>query len=126
MEMRSLWEVFFSPVAQVKFVHTVAGLCHRRDVRAGRLRLAHAQSRDLPFMRRSFAVAVASGWPPPGGDRARRRTAATVGDVQKVKLAAIEAEWKTEPAPAAFTLFGLPSQDEQATTARCRCLGCSG
>nr|GFD33489.1 hypothetical protein [Tanacetum cinerariifolium] len=28
-----------------------------------------------------------------------------IGDVQKTKLAAIEAEWETEPAPAAFTLF---------------------
>ena len=32
------------------------------------------------------------------------------GEVQKVKLAAIEAEWETEPAPAAFTLFGIPNQ----------------
>ncbi|HBC81496.1 MAG TPA: cytochrome bd-I ubiquinol oxidase subunit CydA, partial [Escherichia sp.] len=34
-------------------------------------------------------------------------------DVQKTKLAAIEAEWETQPAPAAFTLFGIPDQDKQ-------------
>ena len=30
------------------------------------------------------------------------------GENQKMKIAAIEAEWNTEPPPAAFTLFGLP------------------
>ncbi len=32
---------------------------------------------------------------------------------QKTKLAAIEAEWETQPAPAAFTLFGIPDQNAQ-------------
>ncbi len=36
-----------------------------------------------------------------------------MGDVQKTKLAAIEAEWETQPAPAAFTLFGVPDQSAQ-------------
>lgn len=36
-----------------------------------------------------------------------------MGDVQKTKLAAIEAEWETQPAPAAFTLFGIPDQNAQ-------------
>jgi len=35
-----------------------------------------------------------------------------MGDVQKTKLAAIEAEWDTQPAPANFTLIGLPNQDK--------------
>jgi cytochrome bd-type quinol oxidase subunit 1 len=35
-----------------------------------------------------------------------------MGDVQKTKLAAIEAEWDTQPAPASFTLFGIPNQDK--------------
>jgi cytochrome d ubiquinol oxidase subunit I len=34
---------------------------------------------------------------------------------QKMKLAAIEAMWKTEPAPAAFTVFGFPDQDARET-----------
>src|SRR5699024_5047011 len=38
-----------------------------------------------------------------------------LGDVQKTKLAAIEAEWETHPAPAPFTLFGIPNQEEQRT-----------
>ena len=36
-----------------------------------------------------------------------------MGDVQKTKLAAIEAEWETQPAPAAFTLFCIPDQEEE-------------
>ena len=47
-----------------------------------------------------------------------------VGDVQKVKLAAIEAEWETEPAPAAFTIFGFPTTRTRRRTARSRSPGC--
>jgi cytochrome d ubiquinol oxidase subunit I len=38
-----------------------------------------------------------------------------IGDVQKTKLAAIEAEWETQEPPAAFTLIGLPNQETQET-----------
>jgi len=34
---------------------------------------------------------------------------------QKMKLAAIEGMWETEPAPAAFTLFGFPDQEARET-----------
>ncbi|XNM77848.1 cytochrome ubiquinol oxidase subunit I [Escherichia coli] len=33
--------------------------------------------------------------------------------MQKTKLAAVEAEWESQPAPAAFTLFGIPDQEEE-------------
>ncbi len=33
----------------------------------------------------------------------------TLGDVQKTKLAAIEAEYETQPAPAGFTIIGIPN-----------------
>ncbi|WP_325090485.1 cytochrome ubiquinol oxidase subunit I, partial [Burkholderia contaminans] len=39
----------------------------------------------------------------------------TTGEVQKMKLAAIESEWETQPAPASFTLIGIPNQEEQRT-----------
>ncbi len=68
------------------------------------------------FAKRSFAVAVGFGLAAALsvivlGDE----SGYTLGDVQKVKLAAIEAEWQTEPAPAAFTLFGLPSRTRRST-----------
>ena len=37
----------------------------------------------------------------------------TAGENQKMKIAAIEAMWETEPAPASFTLFGLPDQRDR-------------
>jgi cytochrome d ubiquinol oxidase subunit I len=39
----------------------------------------------------------------------------TATENQKMKIAAIEAMWETEPPPASFTPFGLPSQAEQRT-----------
>jgi cytochrome d ubiquinol oxidase subunit I len=39
----------------------------------------------------------------------------TAGETNKVKLAAIEAEWETEPAPAGITVIGLPNDQTQHT-----------
>ncbi|TVQ87710.1 MAG: cytochrome bd-I ubiquinol oxidase subunit CydA [Chromatiaceae bacterium] len=117
MEMVSFADVLFNPVAQVKFVHTVAaGYVTGAMFVAGISAWYMLKGRDLAFARRSFSVAVGFGMA--GilsvlllGDESGYE----VGDVQKVKLAAIEAEWETEPAPAAFTLFGLPSNEDQET-----------
>ena len=117
MEMQSFTAVFLNPVAQVKFVHTVAG----GYVTASMFVLGISswyilKKRDLPFARRSFAVAAGFGLASVLsvivlGDESGYE----LGDVQKVKLAAIEAEWKTEAAPASFTLFGFPSQADKQT-----------
>src|SRR5690242_18817013 len=39
----------------------------------------------------------------------------TVSENQKMKLAAIEAMWETEPPPASFTAFGFPDVKERPT-----------
>lgn len=117
MEMTSFADVVFNPVAQVKFVHTVAA-----GYVAGAMFVLAISSyyllkgRDLAFAKRSFALAAAFGTA--GilctiilGDESGYE----VGDVQKVKLAAIESEWGTHPAPASFTMIGLPNQKEQRT-----------
>ena len=106
MEMTSFTELVFNPVAQVKFVHTVAS-----GYVAGAMFVLAISSyyllkgRDIAFAKRSFAIAAAFGTA--GilctiilGDESGYE----VGDVQKVKLAAIESEWETHPAPAAFHL----------------------
>lgn len=115
MEMTSFTDLIFNPVAQVKFVHTVSS----GYVAAAMFVLAISsyyllKGRDIAFAKRSFAIAAAFGTA--GimstiilGDESGYE----LGDVQKVKLAAIEAEWETLPAPAPFTLFGLPNQEEQ-------------
>jgi cytochrome d ubiquinol oxidase subunit I len=119
MELASFGELFFNPVAQVKFVHTVgAGY-----VAASLFVLAVSsyyllKGRDTAFARRSFAVASGFGLASilsviVLGDQ----TGYVVGQVQKVKLAAMEAEWETEPPPSHFTLFGFPDQEAQKTAA---------
>ena len=117
MEMTSFAEVVFNPVAQVKFVHTVAS----GYVAGSMFVLAISayyilKNRDLPFARRSFAVAASFGMASilsviVLGDESGYE----VGEVQRVKLAAIEAEWHTEPAPAAFTAVGFPNQETMHT-----------
>lgn len=117
MELDSFAAVIFNPVAQVKFVHTVAaGYTTAAMFVLGISSWYLLKRRDTGFALRS--VAVASGFGLASilsvivlGDE----SGYTTGEVQKVKLAAIEAEWHTEPAPAAFTAIGLPNQAEMRT-----------
>ena len=117
MEMTSFAELVFNPVAQVKFVHTVAaGYVTGSMFVLGISAFYLLKGRDLPFARRSFAVASAFGLASILsviilGDESGYE----LGDVQKTKLAAIEAEWGTHPAPASFTLFGIPNQETMTT-----------
>ncbi|PVZ70700.1 cytochrome ubiquinol oxidase subunit I [Pelagibaculum spongiae] len=119
MEMTSFAALVFSPVAQVKFVHTVAA-----GYTCGAMFVLSISSyymlrgRDLPFARRSFAIAASFGTAAilsviVLGDESGYE----VGDVQKTKLAVIEAEWDTHPAPAAFTAFGFPDDENMETHA---------
>ncbi|MCP5142693.1 MAG: cytochrome ubiquinol oxidase subunit I [Gammaproteobacteria bacterium] len=117
MEMTSFAELVFNPVAQVKFVHTVAaGYVAGSMFVLGISAYYMLKGRDLSFARRSFAVAAGFGL-------ASILSVIVLGDesgyeagaVQKVKLAAIEAEYETHEPPAGFTLFGLPN-DETLTT----------
>jgi len=115
MEMVSFSELVLNPVAQVKFVHTVAagytaGAMFVLGISAWYL----LKGRDVAFAKRSFGIAASFGMAAilsviVLGDESGYE----MGDVQKTKLAAIEAEWETQPAPAAFTLFGIPDQDSQ-------------
>mgnify|MGYP001809690103 CR=1 FL=1 len=117
MEMTSFSELLFNPVAQVKFVHTVAaGYVTASMFVLGISSWYMLKGRDMAFAKRSFAVAVGFGMASILsvlllGDESGYE----VGDVQKAKMAAIEAEWETEPAPAAFTVYGRPSNEDQHT-----------
>ncbi len=117
MEMVSFADLIFNPVAQVKFVHTVAAgyTCGSMFV-LGISSYYLLRKRDIPFARRSFAIAAAFGMASilsviVLGDESGYRT----GEVQKAKLAAMESQWETHPAPAPFTVFGLPDQKNQKT-----------
>jgi len=117
MEMTSFAEVIFNPVAQVKFVHTVSA----GYVTGAMFVLAISSyyllnHKHIAFARRSFAIAASFGLASTLsvivlGDESGYE----LGDVQKVKLAAVEAEYETHPAPAPFTVFGLPNDEKQET-----------
>ncbi|HQT26740.1 MAG TPA: cytochrome ubiquinol oxidase subunit I, partial [Burkholderiales bacterium] len=117
MEMTSLTQLLFNPVAQVKFVHTVsAGYVTASLFVLGISAYYLLKGRDKAFAMRSIAVAAGFGLASSLsvivlGDE----SGYTAGEVQRVKLAAIEAEWHTTPAPAAITAFGFPNENTQTT-----------
>ncbi len=119
MELVDIAAVLFNPVAQVKFVHTVAaGYVAASMFVMGVSSWYLLRKTEVQFALRSFAIASGFGLAAilsviVLGDESGYRT----GEVQKVKLAAIEAEWETEPAPASFTLFGFPDQQGETTHA---------
>ncbi len=117
MELVSFADVIFNPVAGVKFVHTVAaGYVTAAMFVLGVSSYYLLKLRDLPFAVRSFAVAAGFGLASTLsvivlGDE----SGYTTGEVQKVKLAAIEAEWETQRPPASITVFGIPDQATETT-----------
>jgi cytochrome bd ubiquinol oxidase subunit I len=110
MEVTDFMEVVFNPVAQAKFVHTVSagyvtGAVFVLAISAFYL----LRGRYVEFAKRSMTVAASFGLAAALsvvvlGDE----SGYTAGENQKMKIAAIEAMWDTEPAPASFTIFGLP------------------
>lgn len=110
MEMSSFYEVFFNPVAQSKVVHTVsAGYVTAALFVLGISAYYLRRGIHGPLARRSFVVAASFGLASALsvivlGDE----SGYTAGEHQKMKLAALEAMWETEPAPADLLLFALP------------------
>ncbi len=117
MEMVSFYDVLFNEVAQAKFVHTVsAGYVTASVFVLGVSSWYLLKQRHIELARRSIAVAASFGL-------AASLSVVVLGDEsgysvshsQKMKMAAIEAMWETEPAPASFTLFGFPDQEARET-----------
>ncbi len=117
MELTSIADVIFNPVAQVKFVHTLAaGYVAASMFVLGISAWYLLKARDTAFALRSFAIAAGFGLASSLsvvvlGDE----SGYSIGESQKVKMAAIEAEWETHEAPAALTIFGIPNQEEGRT-----------
>ncbi len=113
MEMTSFFEVMFNEVAQAKFVHTVsAGYVTASVFVLGVSAWYLLRERHVALARRSIAVAASFGL-------AAALSVVLLGDesgysathTQRMKLAAMEGMWHTEPAPAPFTLVALPDQE---------------
>ncbi len=117
MEVTSFGELIFNPAAQVKFVHTAAaGYTTASAFVLGISAYYMLKGRDAAFAQRSYTIAAGFGLASVLavivlGDE----SGYTDGEVQKAKLAAIEAEWHTEEAPADFTLIGIPDQEAMET-----------
>jgi cytochrome d ubiquinol oxidase subunit I len=115
MELSDFWQVIFNPTAQAKFVHTVsAGYVTASIFVLGISSWYLLKGRDIEFARRSFRVAAAFGFASALsvivlGDE----SGYTISESQQTKLAAMEAMWHTEPAPASFNVFALPNEKEQ-------------
>ena len=117
MEMDSFFEVLFNEVAQAKFVHTVsAGYVTASVFVLGVSAWYLLKGRHTMLAKRSITVASAFGL-------AAAFSVVVLGDesgynasqTQKMKLAALEAMWNTEPAPAHFTLVGIPDKEARET-----------
>jgi len=117
MEMTSFFDVVFNEVAQVKFVHTIsAGYVTGAVFVLGVSSWYMLKGRHVEMAKRSITIASSFGM-------AAILSVIILGDEsgystshsQKMKMAAIEAMWHTEPAPAAFTLIGFPSQERHET-----------
>jgi cytochrome d ubiquinol oxidase subunit I len=119
MELTSFSAVLFNPVAQAKFVHTVAagyvmGSIFVLSISAWYL----LRGRNLAIAKRSMAVAASFGL-------ACSISVVVLGDEsgyldgenQKMKVASIEAEWQTATPPASFTAFGFPDVAARKTHA---------
>ncbi len=117
MEMVDFFAVLMNPVAQAKFVHTVsAGYVTASVFVLGVSAWYVLQGRSLALAKRSMTIAASFGLCSALsvvvlGDESGYLS----GEHQKMKLAAIEAMWETEPAPAAFTLVGFPDAEARET-----------
>jgi cytochrome d ubiquinol oxidase subunit I len=117
MEVTDFGAVLFNPVAQAKFVHTVSagyvtGAMFVMSISA--FYLLRGRNRGLAI--RSLTVAASFGLASALsvvvlGDE----SGYTAGQNQKMKIAAIEAMWNTEPAPASFTIVGVPEMATHET-----------
>src|ERR1700761_8686313 len=110
MEVTDFGAVIFNPVAQAKFVHTVsAGYVIASVFVLGVSAIYLLRGKWVAVAKRSMAVAAAFGLLSSLsvvvlGDE----SGYALSDNQKMKLAALEAMWHTEPAPAGITVIGLP------------------
>jgi cytochrome d ubiquinol oxidase subunit I len=117
MEITSFYDVLFNPVAQAKFVHTVSASYVTAAIFVlGVSAWYLLRGRHRAIALRSMAVAASFGF-------ASALSVVVLGDEsgymltehQKMKIAAIEGMWHTEPAPAGFTVVGIPDQEARET-----------
>jgi cytochrome d ubiquinol oxidase subunit I len=114
MEMVDFWAVLFNHDAQSKFVHTVsAGYVTGAVFVLAISSYYLLKGRDIEFAKRSFRIAAAFGFASACsvivlGDE----SGYSVSEAQKTKLAAMEAMWETEKAPAGLNVIAGINEKE--------------
>lgn len=117
MEVSNFFDVFFNPVAQAKFVHTIsAGYVTGSVFVLAISAYFLLRKRNIEFAKRSMTVAASFGL-------ASALSVVVLGDEsgylanssQHMKIAAMEAMWHTEKPPASLTVFGIPDEKEEKT-----------
>ena len=114
MEMTSFWDVLFNKDAQAKFVHTVSAGYVTGSIFVLAISSYYLLAkRHVEFAKRSFRIAAAFGLAAACsvivlGDE----SGYTVGEAQKTKMAALEAMWHTEKAPAGISVIAGINEKE--------------
>lgn len=117
MELHDFYSVIFNDVAQAKFVHTIsAGYVTGSMFVLAISAFFLLRGSNIEFAKRSMIVASSFGL-------ASALCVVVLGDEsgylaglnQKMKVAAMEGMWETEPAPAPLTVFGIPDQQTRTT-----------
>lgn len=114
MEMTGFFDVILNPVAQAKFLHTViagyiTGAIFIIAVSAWYL----LRGRNIGLAKRSIAIASAFGFMVSiGSITLGDESGYLAGENQKMKIAALEAMWETQEAPASFNVIAVPNQNE--------------
>jgi cytochrome bd ubiquinol oxidase subunit I len=117
MEVSSMYDIITSSIAQAKFVHTVSAAYVTGAVFVLSISCYFLlKKRHIEFAKRSIIVATSFGLLSVMsvlvlGDESGYLD----GELQKVKMASIEAMWDTEPPPASFTVVGWPDQEKMET-----------
>ncbi|MFD0966011.1 cytochrome ubiquinol oxidase subunit I [Seminibacterium arietis] len=115
MEMTSFLELWLNPVAQSKFLHTLsAGYVVGSLFVLGISSYYILKGRDIGFAKRSFSIASVFGIIATVsvlimGDESGYE----IGQTQPVKLAAMEGEWHTQPAPASWNAIVVTNEAEK-------------
>ena len=115
MELTNFAALVFNPIAQTKFVHSVTagyvtGALFVLAISAWYL----LKDRHVEFARRSFRIAAVFGVVGTLGLIAiGDQSGYELAQRQPSKLAAMEAMWETEPAPASFYVFAWPNEEKQ-------------
>ena len=117
MELNSFREVFFNLVAQCKFVHTLySGYVYASVVVISVSAYYLLTRRNVDFAKKNVLLGSALGFASSialviTGDSSGFIDAST----QPMKVAAVEAMWEQEPAPAPLTLIGWPDYANMKT-----------